>query len=62
MSYYGIDSKYVFEKLAAGSEIVICDFDTMRMLKCGEMTVSAIQSFMYKTNAKFFEGKVSEQA
>lgn len=62
MNWYGIDAKYVFEKLAAGSHIVICDFDTMRMLDCATMTVSAIQSFMGKPDAKFFEGKPIEQA
>ena len=60
VNYYGIDSKSVFDKLAAGSKIVVCDFDTMRMLDCGSMTVSAIQSLMGKVNAKFYEGKAVE--
>ena len=56
MSFNGIDAKYIFEKLQKGSKIVACDFETMRMLDCGDMKISALQALMEKPGVKFFEG------
>ena len=56
MTYEQLKKDYVIETLAKGNVVIVCDFGTMRMLDCGEMTVNTINSFIAKTDTVFFKG------
>lgn len=60
MSYTEVKKEYVIETLAKGTPVIMCDFDTMRMLDCAEMTVITILSFIDKAETKFFKAVASE--
>jgi hypothetical protein len=60
MTYEQLKKDYVIETLAKGNVVIVCDFSSMRMLSCGEMTVNTIRSFMDKPDTVFFKGVVSE--
>ena len=62
MNYTSLKKEYVIETLAKGDAVIVCDFSTMRMLNCGEMTVNTINSFMSKPETVFYKGVVNEQA
>lgn len=49
-----LKSEFVLATLGKGIKVVMCDFPTMRMIDCGEMTVNAINSFIEKDTIKFF--------
>ena len=49
---------YVIETLAKGNTVIVCDFPTMRMLDCRDMTVNTVNSFIAKTETVFFKGVV----
>ena len=57
MKYEIVKKEFVFDSLGTGYQVLICDFDTMRMLDCDQMTVNAIQSFREKENIVFYRGK-----
>ena len=48
MTYTEVKKDYVIETLAKGNTVIVCDFSTLRMLDCGEMTVNTINSFIDK--------------
>lgn len=50
-----VKKEYVIETLAKGERVVMCDFATMRMAECADMTVNAIVSFIEKPETKFFK-------
>lgn len=54
MTYTEIKKEYVIEKLGKGDTVIMCDFSTMRMADCGEMTVNTIRAFMEKPETKFY--------
>lgn len=54
MNYTGVDAKYVIEKLGKGETVLLCDFATGRIMDCTTMTVSAINSFIPRTDCKWF--------
>ena len=54
MTITEVKSQFVLEVLGKGTKVVACDFATLRMADCGEMTVNAINSFIEKGTAKFF--------
>ena len=60
MTYEQLKKDYVIETLAKGNAVIVCDFSTMRMLDCREMTVNTINSFIAKTDTVFFKGVLSE--
>lgn len=55
MTYTEIKTEYVIETIAKGSQVICCDFSTMRMIDCAEMTVNSIMAFIDKTETKFFK-------
>lgn len=55
MSYTEIKTEYVIETISKGSQVICCDFSTMRMIDCAEMTVNSIMAFIDKTETKFFK-------
>ena len=54
MAISEIKTEFVLATLGKGTKVVMCDFATMRMLDCGDMTVNSIVSFMDKDTVKFF--------
>lgn len=54
MGYTGIDAKYVIEKLSKGEKVLLADLGSMRVIDCMTMTVSAINSFIPRTDCKWF--------
>ena len=60
MSYTELKKEYVIENLGKGNKVIMCDFSTMRMVDCDTMTVGTIQSFIEKTETKFFKEVVNE--
>ena len=54
MNYTGVDGKYVIEKLGKGEKVLLCDFATSRIIDCSTMTVAAINSFVPRTDCKWF--------
>jgi len=56
MTYTELKKDYVIETLAKGAVVIVCDFSTMRMLDCTEMTVNAILAFIEKAETVFFKG------
>ena len=55
MGYAELKKEYVIETLGKGARVIMCDFATMRMLECRELTVVAINSFLEKPDTKFFK-------
>ena len=61
MIIVGIGKDEVLETLATGTPVIICDFETLRIMDCKDMNISAICSFIAKDNTKFFKGVANEQ-
>lgn len=53
-TYTGVDAKYVIEKLGKGENVLLCNLNTMRVIDCSTMTVAAINSFLPRTDCKWF--------
>ena len=60
MSYTEVKKEYVIETLAKSTPVIMCDFATMRMADCAEMTVNTILSFIDKAETKFFKAVAGE--
>lgn len=60
MSYTELKKEYVIENLGKGNRVIMCDFSTMRMVDCCTMTVGTINSFIEKSETKFFKEVVNE--
>lgn len=60
MTYTELKKEYVIETLGKGTPVICCDFDTMRMLDCADMTIKTIQSFIDKAGTKFFKAVANE--
>ena len=60
MTITEVKKEYVIENLGKGERIVMCDFVSLRMADCGEMTVNTINSFIEKPETKFFKVVESE--
>lgn len=53
-NYSAIDSKYVIEKLGKGTNVLLCDLTSMRVMDCTTMTVGSINSFVPRTDCKWY--------
>ena len=60
MTYEVIKKEYVVETLGKGSTVILCDFDTMRMMNCVDMSVRSINSYIDKANTVFYKGVKNE--
>lgn len=60
MKYELLKKEYVIETLAKGTEVIVCDFKTMRMCNCSEMTVKNINSFIDNASAVFYKVVANE--
>ena len=54
MTITELKNEFVFANLGNGNRVVACEFDTLRMMDCADLKVSAIQLFMAKPTVKFF--------
>lgn len=53
-TYTMTDGKYVIEKLGKGTPMLLCDLTAMRVMDCNAMTVGSINSFVPRTDCKWF--------
>ena len=60
MNYTELKKEYVIETLGKGARVIMCDFATMRMLECVELSVAAVNSFIEKPETKFFKVTTNE--
>ncbi len=60
MTIKELDGQYVLATLGKGTKVVACDFATLRMTDCGEMTVNAINAYIEKGTVKFSTVAVNE--
>jgi hypothetical protein len=55
MPYTMVEKTDVLTELNNGTEMYIVDFPTLRVMRCDEMTFSAVRSFIDKPEAMFFK-------
>ena len=60
MDYIELDKKEVIEAIGFDEKVIMCDFETNRMLDCKDLTINAIISFTEKAETKFFKGVENE--
>ena len=60
MTITELKSEFVLSTLGKGTKVVACDFATLKMTDCGEMTVNAINAYIQKGTVKFFTVTTSE--
>ena len=60
MNYVEIDKNSILNEIGGAERVIICDFDTLRIMDCKDMNMSAIKSFMAKDNTKFFKGVTND--
>ena len=54
MTISELKPEFVLTTLGKGTKVVACNFQTMVMSDCGEMTVNAINAYIEKGTVKFF--------
>ena len=55
MTYEVVKNEYVLQTLEKGNEVIVCDFSTMKMIKCSELLVGAINNYKAKTETVFYK-------
>lgn len=55
MEYEVLKKEFVIESLGKGVEVIVCDFSTMRMSDCNNMTVGTINAFITQENTVFYK-------
>lgn len=50
-----LKKEYVIENIGKGNCVILCDFDSMRMIDCVDLTVKSINAFIEKPNTKFYK-------
>ena len=55
MTYTETKKEYVIESLGKGQTVLVVDFQTMRVMDCAEMTINTINSYIAKSDTKFFK-------
>lgn len=60
MSYELIKKEYVIETLGKGNDVIICDFATMKMLNCKDLTIGSIKFYIEKPDTVFYKVVVNE--
>lgn len=53
--YEKVEKENVLEEMNNGAEMYVVDIPTLRVLRCEEMLMSAVRSFMDKEEAMFFK-------
>ena len=62
MIYTELKPEFVIETLAKGTEVVLCDFSSMKLLACSDLTIGGINSYISKEGVKFFKGVNNDPA
>jgi hypothetical protein len=60
MKYEVIKKEYVIETLGKGIDVIICDFETMKMLDCKGLIIDSIRYYIEKPNTVFYKAVVNE--
>lgn len=60
MDYIELDKKEVIEAIGFGEKVIMCDFETNRMMDCKNLTIKSIQFFVEKAETKFFKEVANE--
>ena len=58
--YGQIDKESVLTELNNGSELCCVDFRTLRVMRCGDLTLNAVKSFIDNKNVLFFKRLVND--
>jgi len=53
--YEAIEKENVLAEMNAGATVYIVDIPTFRVMACGNMTLSAVKSFIDKPETMFFK-------
>lgn len=61
MRYEVLKAEYVFQALAKGDKVIVCDFPTMTMKACEGLTVGQINSYIAKAETIVFYKAVSNE-
>ena len=61
MRYEVLKAEYVFQTLAKGDRVIVCDFSTMNMKDCEGLTVGQINNYIAKTESAVFYKAVSNE-
>lgn len=56
-----LKNNYVLETLEKGTEVIACDFATMRMINCKDLTVGAIMGFAEKPTTVFYKKVITNE-
>ncbi len=59
--YEVLKSEFVLQTLEKGTDVIICDFPTMRMISCNGLTVGAILAFAAKETTVFYKKVVADE-
>lgn len=54
MTYTVIKKEYVIESLGKGKTVYCVDFKGMRVMDCGNMTISTIRNFIDSADSVFY--------
>jgi hypothetical protein len=60
-TYEVLKKDYVFQTLDKGAEVIICDFNALRMVDCNDLSVAAIKGFIVKPTAIFYKKVVTDE-
>lgn len=60
LTFQELKKEFVIQTLAKGDSVIVCDFSTMKMVQCDDLTISAINSYIAKSETLFFKGVVNE--
>jgi hypothetical protein len=59
-TYEVLKKEYAIETLAKGNEVLVVDFQTMRVMSCLEMTVNMINYYKDKDDTVFYKVVINE--
>lgn len=59
--YEQIDKENVLYELNKASDLYCVDIPTFRVMRCAEMTLSAVKGFIDKPEAMFFKAVANDQ-
>lgn len=60
MKFTELKKEYVIQTLGQGNTVIACDFSTLKMSNCDDMTVGAINALIAKAETVFFKGVANE--
>lgn len=58
--YEGLKAQYVIETLGKGTDVLVCDFKSRKIVDCMDMTVRAINSYIDSPDTVFYKVTIEE--